>query len=98
MPVKVTPSSGNVFLDLGFSPEEADNLRLRAQLMIQIDRVINERGLTQSQAAELFGVSQPRVSDVIRGKIGRFTIDALVNMLAKAGVRVELKLAVLTGP
>ena len=79
-------SSGNVFLDLGFPPAEAEHLLLRSKLMSAVDDVITERKLTQAQAARVFGVSQPRVSDVIRGKIGRFTIDALVEMLARAGV------------
>lgn len=83
-------SSGNVFLDLGFPPAEAEHLLLRAKLMSAVDDVITERKLTQAQAARVFGVSQPRVSDVIRGKIGRFTIDALVEMLARAGVRLDI--------
>ncbi len=83
-------SSGNVFLDLGFPPAEAEHLLLRSKLMSAVDDVITERKLTQAQAARVFGVSQPRVSDVIRGKIGRFTIDALVEMLARAGVRLDI--------
>ena len=97
MPAKSASSERNIFEELGFPPEEAENLKVRADLMIHIERVIEERGLTQSQAAHLFGVTQPRVSDLVRGKIGRFSIDALVNMLAKAGVRVELRLAVPAG-
>ncbi|MDO8679336.1 MAG: helix-turn-helix transcriptional regulator [Acidobacteriota bacterium] len=82
-------SSGNVYLDLGFSPAEAEYLMLRSKLMSALDDVITERKLTQAQAARLFGVSQPRVSDVIRGRVERFTIDALVEMLARAGVRLD---------
>lgn len=84
--------SGNVFLDLGFPPAEAEHLLLRSKLMSAVDDVITERKLTQARAARVFGVSQPRVSDVIRGKIGRFTIDALVEMLARAGVRLDIVL------
>jgi predicted XRE-type DNA-binding protein len=84
----VTSANGYVFADLGFSPEEAENLKVRAQLMNEIRDLIGE--LTQIDAAGLLGVSQPRVSDLKRGKIGLFTIDALVNMLAHAGVKMRL--------
>jgi predicted XRE-type DNA-binding protein len=83
-------SSGNVFRDLGFGPEESEHLRLRSELMIRLTKLIESRGLTQARAAKLFGVSQPRVSDVVRGKIDLFSIDTLVDMLAHAGVRVNL--------
>ncbi len=89
MTTKLRRSSGNVFKDLGFPAEEAEHLRIRADLMIALSRVIHDRGLTQVKAAELFGVSQPRVSDLVRGKIDRFSIDTLVEMLGHAGVRVE---------
>lgn len=82
-------SSGNVFNDLGFAPEEAQNLKVRSDLMIELSKVIDARGLTQSEAAELFGVTQPRISDLKRGKIDRFSIDSLVEMLGHAGVRVS---------
>ncbi len=89
MTTKIGRSSGNVFKDLGFPAEEAEHLRVRADLMIVLSRVIQDRGLTQVKAAELLGVSQPRVSDLVRGKIHRFSIDTLVAMLGHAGVRVE---------
>jgi predicted XRE-type DNA-binding protein len=81
-------SSGNVFRDLGFSTEDAENLRIRSELMARLAKLIEERGLTQADAAKVFGVTQPRVSDLVRGKIDRFSIDMLVVMLAKAGIRV----------
>jgi predicted XRE-type DNA-binding protein len=81
---------GNVFADIGFPPEEAENLLLRAKLMVEIIGIIQDRGLRQKQAAELFGVSQPRISDLKRARIDQFTIDSLVNMLAHAGVSVEV--------
>ena len=81
--------SGNVFLDVGFPPDEAENLQLRAQLMSRVRDVA--RRTTQREAAKQFGVSQPRLNDVIRGKIGKFSLDALVNMLGHAGMRVEMK-------
>jgi predicted XRE-type DNA-binding protein len=89
MAAKVRRGSANVFSDLGFSPQEAEHLRVRADLMIALSRVIEGRGLTQVAAAELLGVSQPRVSDLVRGKIERFSIDMLVKMLGHAGVRVQ---------
>ena len=71
----VTPPGGNVFADLGFEPEEAANLLIRTDLMMEIEDIIERRGLRQKDAACLFGVSQPRVSDLVRGKIDAFTID-----------------------
>jgi predicted XRE-type DNA-binding protein len=83
-------SSGNVFRDLGFPPVEAENLRIRSELMIRLEKLIEREGLTQTAAARLLGVSQPRVSDLVRGRIELFSIDTLVNMLAKAGIRVTV--------
>ena len=87
--VKVERGSGNVFTDLGFSDAVAENLMLRAQLMSEIREVM--RGTTQSNAAKRFGITQPRLNDLLRGKIDKFSLDALVNMLAAAGMRVELR-------
>jgi predicted XRE-type DNA-binding protein len=89
MAPKILQSTGNVFRDLGFPREEAENLKVRADLMIQISKLIRSRRLTQAQAAALFGVTQPRVSDLVRGKIERFSIDTLVAMLGHAGVQVQ---------
>jgi predicted XRE-type DNA-binding protein len=86
----VTPAIGNVFADIGFPPVEAENLKLRSQLMSALLDLITKRGLTQVQAAQLLGVAQPRISDLSRGRIDRFTVDALVNMLTNAGVKVRL--------
>jgi predicted XRE-type DNA-binding protein len=83
-------SSGNVYLDLGFPPPEAEYLALRSRLMLMLERLIASRKLTQVEAARLLGVSQPRVSDVVRGRVERFTIDALVEMLARAGVQLDI--------
>jgi len=88
----ITPADGNVFRDLGFPPDEAENLKIRSDLMSALQDLLKERSLTQVQAAKLFGVSQPRISDLKRDKIDRFTIDALINMLASAGVSVRLKI------
>ena len=90
MVAKMQRSSGDVFQDLGFEPDEAAHLRIRAALMARVRKLIDERGLTQAAAAKLFGVSQPRISDLVRGKIELFSIDGLVDMLAKARYRVSL--------
>ena len=84
-----TRGSGNVFVDVGFPPEEADNLLLRAQLMSRIRDAA--RGMTQRDAAKQFGVSQPRLNDLLLGKVGKFSLDGPVNMLGHAGMRVELR-------
>ena len=90
MTTKMRRSSGNVFRDLGFPTEEATNLELRSDLMIRLSKLIDARGLTQAQAAMLFGVTQPRVSDLVRGKIDRFSIDTLIAMLGHAGLGVQI--------
>lgn len=87
----IVTSSGNVFADLGFDPEEAQHLALRSELMRAIRKHIEDSGQTQQQAARLFGVTQPRLNMVVKGKINEFSLDALVSMLAKAGMRVEMK-------
>jgi len=88
---KVTKSSGNVFEDLGFNAAESENLKLRAQLMRELETLIHNERLTQSDAAELLGIQQSRVSDLVRGKIDRFSIDMLVKLLAKTGRQVEIR-------
>ena len=85
-----TESTGNVFADLGFDQEEAENLRVRSTLMARIKKVIEDRGLTQNEAARLFGVTQPRISNLVCGRIDLFSIDTLIDMLARAGVRVRV--------
>jgi predicted XRE-type DNA-binding protein len=83
-------SSGNVFRDLGFSREEAEHLEVRAALMIQIEKAIKARGLKQAEAARIMRVSQPRVSDLLRGRIDLFSTDTLIDMLARLGIGVRL--------
>ena len=90
---KIVRSTGNVFEDLGFAPEEAEHLRIRSALMAALGELITKRGWTQAKAAKFLGVTQPRVSDLMRGKIDLFSIDTLVEMLAKAGCHVELRIA-----
>ena len=89
MPIKTHASSGNVFADLGFGVEEAQNLKIRSDLMIELTKLIEARGLTQTAAAQLLGVTQPRISDLVRGKIDRFSVDSLIEMLGHAGATVS---------
>ena len=73
------------------TPQEAENMKLRSVLMMALKDHIARTGTSQAQAAKLFGVTQPRVSDLMRGKINLFALDALVNMAAAAGLRVEMR-------
>jgi predicted XRE-type DNA-binding protein len=82
----------SVWEALGFSPQEAANLEARADLMRQIEKIVKSAGWTQSIAAKRCGVSQPRVNDLLRGKIDKFSIDALVNMAASLGQKIQLTL------
>ena len=90
--VKLTRSSGNVFRDLGSPGDEAAYLQVRAELLAHLQQVIMARGLKQAEAAALLGVTQPRVSDVMRGRIDLFSIDTLIDMLARLGIRAKLVL------
>jgi len=89
----VVNSSGNVFIDLGYSPDEAAILQMRADLMADLRKWIKGKRLTQAKAAEILGVSQSRVSDLIRGKWERFSLEMLISLATKAGIRVTLKRA-----
>jgi predicted XRE-type DNA-binding protein len=90
MSLKVTRSSGNVFRDLGFRREEAEHLLVRADLLIHVQKLIASRQLKQREAAALLRISQPRVSDLVRGRIDLFSTDMLIDMLARLGTRVRL--------
>ena len=90
MRLRVTPSTGNVFRDLGFRREEAEHLLVRADLLIQVQKLLASRRLKQREAAALLRISQPRVSDLVRGRIDLFSTDMLIDMLARLGVRVRL--------
>lgn len=90
--LKVTPSSGNVFRDLGFSTEEAEHLLIRADLLIQLQKAIAARDLTQAATAKILRVTQPRVSDLLRGRLDLFSTDTLIDMLARLGVHVRFVL------
>ena len=86
----LTRSSGNVFRDLGFPPGKAEHLLVRTDLMIRLEKELRSRGLKQSQAAKLLGINQPRVSDLLRGRVHLFSADALIDMLARLGIKVRL--------
>lgn len=81
----VTSKDGNVFAGLGFAPCKAVKLKIKAELVIKVTAWIKNNGLSPHDAAGIFGIQRTRVSDLIRGKIQNFTIDALVDMLGKAG-------------
>ena len=88
--LKITRSSGNVFRDMGFSMAEAENLRLRSELMRQIDAYYRESGMTQAAAAKALGLTQPRLNALLKGKLSQFSLDALVNIASNAGMNVRL--------
>lgn len=88
----ITMGSGDVFTDLGFSPAESRNLRIRSEMMTALRKFIEKEGLTQADAAKRLKVSQPRVSDLTRGKISRFSLDTLVNMLSESGLEVDFRI------
>jgi len=97
----ITPADGNVFADLGFAPEEAERLQaesrrriseklaIKEELMTRLGEWIDQQNLKQADAALILGVTRPRVSDVINKKTPKFTIDALVDMLGRAGMSVQ---------
>ena len=90
MKTKMIRGSDNIFADIGFPPKEAANLKLRSDLMTALIAVIEMRDLTQAKAAKMFGVSQPRVSDLMRGRIDKFSVDTLIAMLGSADVSVRV--------
>ena len=88
--LKYVRGTGNIFADLGFPKGEAEVLQMRAGLMMRIDDFYRESGMTQAAAAKALGITQPRLNALLKGKIGLFTIDALVNMARRAGLNVRL--------
>ncbi len=85
-------SFANVWQALEDTPEQAANMEVRSCLMMELARIIRENGWTQTEAAEHCGVTQPCIDDLLRGRIDRFSLDALVNMSARLGQRVRLEL------
>jgi predicted XRE-type DNA-binding protein len=96
MAIKIQRGGGNVFADLGFAPAEAANLQVRSDLIVQLRKRLDSLQVTRSQAARLLGVSQPRVTDLMHGRIDRFSVDVLMKLLGKAGI--EVRLIVRAGP
>lgn len=90
---KVTKSSGNVFVDLGFGPEEATVLAMRSDLMARLRTYIEDHELTQVGAAKKLGIAQSRVSDLVRGRWEKFSLDTLVVLAGRAGLHPQLKVA-----
>lgn len=90
---KITTSSGNVFEDLGFEAPEAVILKMRSSLMNDLRAFIEKGGLTQLAAAERLGISQSRVSDLVRGKWEKFSLEMLITLEARLGRKVSLQLA-----
>jgi predicted XRE-type DNA-binding protein len=82
--------SDNVFRDLGFPEAEAQNLLLRADLVVHIRKIIAKLDLTQAEAAKRAGITQPRMNDLVKGRTQKFTLDALVNVAANLGYSVKL--------
>lgn len=93
MKEKIIASSGNVFIDLGYKPEEAAILQMRADLMAKLRKYIETNELTQANAADMLGISQSRISDLVRGKWERFSLEMLVTLATRAGMHVRLKTA-----
>jgi predicted XRE-type DNA-binding protein len=90
---KTTKSSGNVFVDLGFDPAEAVVLQMRATLIGDLRSYIEKNELTQVEAAERLGIAQSRVSDLVRGKWDKFSLEMLITLEARIGRRVRVELA-----
>ena len=88
--LKMTRGSGNVFADLGFDKAQAENLKLRAELMMRIEDYYRKSGMTQTGAADALGLTQPRLNALLKGKIDLFSLDALVNIAHRAGLNVRL--------
>ena len=85
-------SYASVWDALADTPEQAANLRARAELMQQITALVKRQGWTQAEAASRCGVTQPRINDLLRGRVSRFSLDALVNISTALGYRVRVEL------
>jgi predicted XRE-type DNA-binding protein len=88
--LKYVRGSDNIFVDLGFDKTEAENLKLRSDLIIRIVQFYRKSGMTQAKAAKTLGLTQPRLNALLKGKIGLFSLDALVNIASRAGLNVRL--------
>lgn len=88
--LRMERGSGSVFRDLGFGAVEAENLRLRSELMVRIADYFEASGVTQAAAAKALGLTQPRLNALLKGRIDLFSLDALVNVATRAGLNVRL--------
>jgi predicted XRE-type DNA-binding protein len=82
-----------VFRDVGFPAEQAEHLLVRSDLLIQLQKAIASRGMKQAEAAKVLRVTQPRISDLLRGRVDLFSTDMLIDMLARLGIRVRIVLS-----
>ena len=90
--MKTVQSTESLFEAFGYSPNEAANLEIRADWMLALERYIRDEKMTQREAARFFGIHQPRINDLMKRRIDKFTIDALINMLAKTGKSVKIEI------
>jgi predicted XRE-type DNA-binding protein len=89
----IVESCGNVFQDLGFPPDEAAVLQIRSELMGDLRKFIEERNMSKSEAAKILGLSQQRAFDLIRGKWDKFSLETLIALATRAGMRISLNRA-----
>ncbi|WP_006788268.1 helix-turn-helix domain-containing protein [Thiorhodospira sibirica] len=90
---RIIESSGNVFADLGFDPAEAEVMKLRTEIMIRTVQHLKSQGWTQAEAAHHLGITQPRVSRLLKGKVEDFSLDMLLTLATRAGLHPELRLS-----
>jgi len=90
--IQVTKGSDNVFEDLGFNPIEATNLKIKTDLMIELRSFILNKGWSQSEAAQFFNETQPRIINLMNLDITRFSVDELLSMVGKANIKVKLEI------
>lgn len=86
----MTKGSDNIFRDLGFPNDESQNLLLRTDLMIKIEQYVKKNRLAKSEVPAMLGITQLQLNDLLKGRIEKFSLDALVNMLARAGMQVKM--------
>lgn len=91
-PIEITLGNDNIFEDLGFNSEEATNLKIRADLMLTLQSFIKENKWTQQEAAAFFQETQPKISNLMNGEISSFSVDKLLSILDKTGMKVKLEI------
>ncbi|MBN9354890.1 helix-turn-helix domain-containing protein [Herbaspirillum huttiense] len=89
----IVSGSGNVFIDLGFEPAEAEVMLMRVKVLAQTSQRLKEKGWTQAKAAEELGITQPRVSRLLKGKVEDFSLDMLVTLAGKLGLKPQISFA-----